>query len=316
MQHRLRTCKLLAVLPVGPDNNGADTIDSIFRYCTPSVVIIAIDDSDNPETKKFLETVDKRVVRLPSGNFKRPASKKFQLPSAKYKHLRGALFCNIAMAYRYAVDNYNFDILLRIDTDALVIGPRPEDEALKIIEEDPQVGMLGLYRYMDSGEARNFSIVREAIIREAAFLGIFKYQRWQRLQYWLRTAKLHGYQWGEHCLGAAVYQNPKTIRRFARAGDLNVTEFSESVLSEDHLFSLLTIRHGYTLADFATGPLPMGVRWRGLPDSPQNLLSRGKKIVHSIKSYADMSEADIRTYFAAARHTRPQRSRAKKNRRA
>jgi hypothetical protein len=45
----------------------------------------------------------------------------------------------------------------------------------------------------------------------------------------------------------------------------------------------------------------MGMKWRGLPDSPENLLQRQKKIVHSIKFWQDRSETEIRGYFRSKR---------------
>ena len=298
---KLPHCKLLVVMPVGPDDNGKDTIESIFTYCTSSVIILAIDDSKNEATATYLKTVDPRVICLPSGNFRKPLRRGPHLPSAKYKGIRGEVFCNLARAYRYAVDHYSFDMLLRIDTDALIIGPHPEDDALEAFHDDPKIGMLGFYRYDDAGSPRDFGIVGQGMFRETSLLGLRNQPRRKRLNYWIKTAKLYGYDLGEHCLGAVVYQNAATIRAFARSGDLFVDEFRDSVISEDHLFSLLTIRHGYKLADFATGSLPMGVQWRGLPDSPENLVKRGKKIIHSIKFYKDMSEQEIRVYFRKLR---------------
>ena len=34
----------------------------------------------------------------------------------------GGLWTNLARAYKYAVENFEFDVLLRIDTDALIIA--------------------------------------------------------------------------------------------------------------------------------------------------------------------------------------------------
>lgn len=283
---KTKHCKLLVVMPVGPDNNGADTIESIFAYCTSSVVILAVDDSKSGSTAKFLRTIDRRVVRLPAADF---------------PGIRGGLFCSLADAYHYAALHYTFDVLLRIDTDALITGPRPEDDALQLLQSDPGIGMLGSYRFGYDGTARDFKIVAQGIFRESSLLGLRNNARRKRLRAWIASAQLHGYELGEHCLGAAVYQRPEAIMAMYEHGDLDVTEFHDSVISEDHLFSLLTIRHGYKLADFATGTLPMGMKWRGLPDSPENLLQRQKKIVHSIKFWQDRSESEIRDYFRSKR---------------
>jgi hypothetical protein len=58
---------------------------------------------------------------------------------------------------------------------------------------------------------------------------------------------------------------------------------------------------GMELSDFATGSYPMALRWRGLPCSPEELLARGKKVIHSTKFYKDMKEEDIRAFFRKSR---------------
>ena len=142
---------LVVVLPVGPDNNGADTIESIFRYASASVAILAIDDSRNAETRQFLETCDSRVIVL---------------PSAGYKGIRGALFCSLGQTYKWAWQNFDFRALLRIDTDALLIASGSEQDALEIFESSPEVGMLGSYRTDCNGSPRDFGVVKRCMQKE------------------------------------------------------------------------------------------------------------------------------------------------------
>ncbi|OWQ88713.1 hypothetical protein CDN99_14570 [Roseateles aquatilis] len=276
----------MVVLPVGPDNDGAETIQSLFTYCTSSLIVLAVDDSKLLETRHFLETCDPRVIRL---------------PSAGYPGIRGGLLCSLARAYQYALAHYDFDVLLRIDTDALITGPAPEEDALALFAGKPKAGMLGPYRVGYDGGRRDFGVVADMLRHETGWHGLRRFSRRRRLKAWLSAASALGYEPGEHILGAAIYLRVEALRAMHAAGDLNVDEFHDSGLSEDHIFSLLTVRHGYMLEDFVTGDLPMGVRWRGLPDSPRNLLARGKKIVHSIKFYESMKEPEIRAFFAQER---------------
>lgn len=283
--------KMVAVMPVGPDNNGADTIEGLLRYCSKSIIVLAVDDSRNDDTRKFLENVDPRVIRLDSAGF---------------KGIRGALFCSLARAYSYAVENYNFEILFRIDTDALVIGKAPEDDAITYIRQNPKAGMLGSYKIDYYGNERDFKIVAYAIRKESGLRGLTNPKRRKALRGWINDASKHGYKLGDHVLGAADFQSYACVRRMYDKGYLNpqiIDLFKESVISEDHFFSMLTQATGYDLVDFATGDLPFGVRWRGLPDSPQNLVERKKKVVHSIKFYGEMTESEIRTYFKKIRNS-------------
>jgi hypothetical protein len=279
---------LLVVLPVGPDNNGADTIESIFCYASASVTILAIDDSRSAETKRFLETCDNRVIVLPSAGF---------------KGIRGALFCSLCQTYKWAWENFDFRVLLRIDTDALLIASGSVHDAIGIFESSRDVGMLGSYRTDCNGSPRDFRVVRHCMRKEYGIRGVMNHERQKALRAWIIDAKKSGYEIGEHILGAAAFYSPRFVSAMCELAYLdNMHLFKDSEISEDHLFSLLSFTCGFRLADYATGNLPMGLSWRGLPDSPENLMKRNKKIIHSVKSWGDMPENEIRSFFAAKRN--------------
>lgn len=279
---------VLVVLPVGPDNNGADTIESIFCYASAPVTILAIDDSRNAETKRFLETCDNRVIVLPSAGF---------------KGIRGALFCSLCQTYKWACENYDFRILLRIDTDALLIASGSVHDAIEIFESSRDVGMLGSYRTDCNGNTRDFSVVRRCMQKEYGIHGVLNRERQKALRTWIIDATQNGYEIGEHILGAAAFYNPRFVSAMCQGGYLDdMRIFKDSEISEDHLFSLLSFTCGFRLGDYATGDLPMGLSWRGLPDSPENLIKRNKKIIHSVKFWEDMPENEIRSFFAARRN--------------
>lgn len=279
---------LLVVLPVGPDNNGADTIDSIFCYAAASVTILAIDDSRNYETRRFLQTCDNRVIVLPSAGF---------------KGIRGALFCSLGQTYKWARENFDFRALLRIDTDALLIASGSVWDAIEIFASSPDVGMLGSYRTDCNGNTRDFSVVRRCMQKEHGIRGVLNRERQRALRTWIIDAKKSGYEIGEHILGAAAFYNPRFVSAMCQRGYIDdMRIFKDSEISEDHLFSLLSFTCGFRLGDYATGDLPMGLSWRGLPDSPENLIKRNKKIIHSVKFWEDMPENEIRSYFAAKRN--------------
>jgi hypothetical protein len=49
----------------------------------------------------------------------------------------------------------------------------------------------------------------------------------------------------------------------------------------------------------------LGVRWRGLPCSPEELLERGKKVVHSVRFWEALDEGQIREHFRTRRLAQP-----------
>ena len=42
----------------------------------------------------------------------------------------------------------------------------------------------------------------------------------------------------------------------------------------------------------------MGLRWQGLPDSPQNLIKRGKKVIHSTKFWKDINQKSTTNFLS------------------
>jgi hypothetical protein len=75
------------------------------------------------------------------------------------------------------------------------------------------------------------------------------------------------------------------------------------MLADDHLMSLLTVAAGFRIADFGGPEDPLALKWRGLPAHPAELLADGKLITHSVRSWDDLSERQIRSIFAEARAT-------------
>jgi hypothetical protein len=64
---------------------------------------------------------------------------------------------------------------------------------------------------------------------------------------------------------------------------------------------MLTVAAGYRIGDFSGPDDPMALKWIGLPAHPDELLARGKLVTHSVRSWQDLDQAQIRAIFAAAR---------------
>jgi hypothetical protein len=65
--------------------------------------------------------------------------------------------------------------------------------------------------------------------------------------------------------------------------------------------ALLTMAAGYQIGDFGGLTGPMALKWRGLPAHPADLLAAGKLVTHSVRSWQDLGERQIRGIFAQAR---------------
>jgi hypothetical protein len=75
-------------------------------------------------------------------------------------------------------------------------------------------------------------------------------------------------------------------------------------LGEDVIISMYTYAIGLRLEDFSDVGEPFGVQWRGLPYPPQDLLSRGHSVIHSVKNDRQLGEDGIRQFFEGHRRSR------------
>jgi glycosyltransferase involved in cell wall biosynthesis len=282
---------LVVVLPVGPECQiefVQDTIDSIKAYTNPNRAIILIDDSDKDTCSK-VDYRDSDIIIL--RNFEN-------------KGKMGGLYLSLSRAYAYALQNLTFKILLRMDTDTLIIEKNPEEDAIRYFEQNKNLGQIGSYKVDCNGKPRDFSWAARELFYETCSRHHFIHHpiRFMALRKTLISAMKNGYMPGEHIIGAAYFCTSECFKKLVEANLLGRPEFGASNLAEDHIMGLLVRSLGMELGDFATGDKPLGIKWRGLPDSPERLVARGKKIIHSVRFWEDMKEAEIREFFRSKRH--------------
>lgn len=289
----MKKATLAVIIPVGPTcklENIVDTIESVCHYVTRSRVIVILDDSGKGTGDSVGEQFSDSVVLKTEKNFGKNAG----------------LYLNLSRGFSYAYENYSFDVLLRLDTDALVIGWNSERDAIEYFKENPDVGIIGSYRTDCNGDPRDFSWARDQLAKELGFMSALKGLP-TRLMDWLFLRKVfsqsrqNGYEPGEHCMGGAYFVSRECIGKLLRNNLLSRQELRWSKLQEDQIFGLLIYSVGLRHGDFATGQYPMGLRWRGLPCSPKDLIERKKKVTHSTRFFDNLDEATIRAYFRAQR---------------
>lgn len=285
---------LIVVIPIGPNckiDYILDTIDSINYYCKCTFKILLSDDSQ------------KGTGKIVQGNF--PDVEILQRD--KSFGLWGGLYVTLSIAFKHALDNYDFKALLRMDTDALITGSNPQDEAIRIFDENKKAGMVGFHRigkYTKDfmGTPINNSWARDQILAYAC--------SWRLIlnpiaNYTLRkiyfNATYNGYELGESIFGGAYFIGPEFIKSLDDAGYLPNYRLRTVKLEEDHIFSMLARLLDYNLIDLSMDNMPFGCAWKGLPAPPEVLYAMNKKIIHSTRFWNELTEADIRDFFKGKR---------------
>jgi hypothetical protein len=283
--------RVAVIVPAGPKDDVLDTLASVVRYTDPSRVILVVDDAGLGRTEEGLsrlKALSPDIAAIPA-----PAA-----PPGTF----GGLWVKLSTGYRWILDRYDPGLVLRLDADALVIGPGLEAEAERMFASEPEAGLLGSYRVGPDNGVRDFSWAARRIRTETGPLGMRHPRMRQRLQNYRQLARRNGYVDGEHVLGAAYVHSSAAIRAIADNGWFEeARELGKSRIGDDHLISMLTVAAGFRIADFGGPEGPIAVTWRGLPAHPADLLAKGKLVTHSVRSWGTLTEQQIRALFAAAR---------------
>ena len=276
--------RIAVIIPAGPRDDILDTLASVVQYTDPSRVILVVDDTGRLHAGSGL---GRDIVVIPA-------------PTTRPGAL-GRLWVKAAAGYTWVLERFRPGLILRMDADALMLGTGIEAAAEQAFARQPDVGMLGSYRVDSVGNPRDFSPVARILRAEEGLRGLTHPRCRSLIRHYARLARQHGYTAGEHVLGAGYVHSYQAASRVHRNGWLNQPRLGPSKLADDHLMSLLTVAAGFRIGDFGGPADPLALRWRGLPAHPRELLEGGKLITHSVRSWGDLTERQIRSMFAEAR---------------
>lgn len=212
------------------------------------------------------------------------------------------LYILLSKAFNYALRNYDFRLLLKLDTDALVIGPAPDKEALAFFEQHPKMAIAGQYPLDYHGHPWDVGWPRARIVN-----GTMTWRFIRRpfanitLRSWYMRALKNGYRTGESVFGGAYFMSRQFLQRLHDRKKLPDYRLRTLNMGEDHLFGLQAKSVGLELGDLSGKGLPFGCAWKGLPVSPEQLVKDGKKIIHSTRQWENLNEEQIRAYFKTRR---------------
>jgi hypothetical protein len=281
--------RIAVVIPAGPRDDVLDTLASVVRYSDVSRSIVVVDDgselSRSPERlKQFPEDV--AIIKAPIGAVGG----------------QGGLWVKLSAGYRWILERYEPQLILRLDADAVLLGSGLEAAAEKLFSERPDVGLLGSYRIGPDGKRRDFAPVARQLRGEMGLRGLRHPRCRSTLRRFFRLALAHGYVPGESVLGGAYIHNLEAARCLYEKGWLDQPQLAGSKLGEDHIMTMITKAAGYGVGDFGNPEGPMALKWRGLPADPHELLATGKLVTHSVRSWRQLTEQQIRNIFADARN--------------
>lgn len=279
---------MVVVVPVGPGTKPEyvlDTVMSYMHYTRASFKIVIMDDSHQgigEQVRDHYPWVE--VISTP-----------------RSMGVMAGLYINLSLVFRQLLERYRFHLLFKLDTDALITGPEPEQPALQKFQNDTRIGIAGQYPNDYHGRPWDTGWPRDRVLNGVASWKFIKRPRANLiLRRLYRQAVKHGYKAGESVFGGAYFLSERLLMRLDECGLLPDFRLRSLNMGEDHLFALLARSQGFTLESLSEGDLPFACAWKGLPDSPDKLWLRGKKIIHSTRGWT-MNEDAIRSFFREKR---------------
>jgi hypothetical protein len=276
-RHRYRAVYLV---PAGPGDWAPleDTLRSIRHYEGDDAKIVVVDDGSldcrAAAVHRRFPDVDVARRRIPSGGPPR------NLPL-------------ILHGLRHALALYSFDVVVKMDTDALVTGVSPSAVAAEFFERNPRVGMAGTYGRRADGVAE-----------------VYEWDRWvlRHTERWspasramMARGRAGGYD-GRKIHGGVYAVSRAAIEALAGAGDLSWREPWWTPLGEDFWLSVLVLASGFGLGSLGGPGEPFAVASKFTPLSKETVLAEGKVAIHSVRRGRDgEDEAAMRAFFASAR---------------
>lgn len=274
------------LIPVGPAPREvaalADTLDSLAAY-EPRARVVLIDDSPKARTQLATAWPDVTVLRTPLWSRRVSPDQFSAMVAGTIEGLRAS----------------DGEFVVKMDTDALVIGPFAERVREALTDG---VGLVGAYDRSPGGAPRDWSgwvpKVRRArlpirLSRVAPYLRVLSPGVAAKGSGVVRAASLPG----AHCLGGSYAVSRALIDR---RDLLDWRPWINTRLSEDVVLGLLCQAAGLEMRGFVDPGEVFGVRWRGLPAPPDILLAQRYAIVHSLKN-DEIPESRLRAVFRAAR---------------
>src|SRR4051794_5609399 len=267
--------RAVVLVPVGPGEREAlyDTLESVGEH-EPAALVVVLADGAGDVTPDELER------RSPGAILLRPPK-----PSGGPPRLSPPL----GWAYRWILATLRPEVVVKLDTDALLTAPGLIEHAAATFAARPSLGMLGDTARRPDGTPGDTSYGAWVLAHE---------RRWSpTVRRALDAARAR--EWaGEEVHGGVYVLARRGLAAMERSGHLRRNPPWWSLIGEDLWFSLGVVAAGYRIARTDVIVTAQGC----LPCDSQQVLDDGLMAIHSVRhGRRGESEAELRAFFRAAR---------------
>jgi hypothetical protein len=303
--------KFAVVVAVGPDKREVerirDLLDSLEAYEAGNYDFVLVDDDQGPSRFTEIIPADLRNRYIEIKNPRRGKGGGWAAGCAV------GVLAGIGELMRRG---RQFEFVLKLDTDTLVIRPFSR-KVVDCFRQYPHVGMAGSVRdpnVLDrEGERMKplagaiDKLLKQVTLWRATPAGgaavqIALWGKYRTIRDTIRHAFMNGFRVGEHCYGGGYALSWNCVKAFAKAGLLaDPRIWLPTPLVEDVIISMCTKSVDFHLMDLGGAHQTFAVRYRGLPAPPEELVEQAYSVIHSVKDFENLREAEIRAYFRQLR---------------
>ena len=278
MPRARRRCDLVLLFAV---SNGEwlgveDLLDSFETYLDCDYQVVAMDDATSDGTYEKLVEKNIWAARNPE------------------KLGLYGLDVTIRRAFHNAWTLFDAPVYVKIDPDAMLIGPGLATVLSQAFAPDPNAGIAGTYKIDWNGEPRDLSFWKQR----------FKESGQASFGEPLRMALKNGYELGDGVQGGCYAIRGECVARMAELGFLDKWDHPNHVkglqVAEDSIMTMLTYAAGFTGIDIGGPGQSFGIWDVGLPMPPEELVRQNRIVTHAMK-YTDEASLAARDYFRERR---------------
>jgi hypothetical protein len=182
---------------------------------------------------------------------------------------------------------------VKIDPDALVIGPGLQGALAEAFASAPKAGIAGTYKVDWNGAPRDLSYWKQRFEQVGKDFG-------EPLQMAIRN----GYALGDGVQGGCYTIRNECVGRMVELGFLDRWDHPNLLkgrqVAEDSVMTMLVHAAGFTGTDIGGPGQPFGIWDVGLPMPPEELVRQNRIVAHAMK-YQDEVSLAARDYFRTRR---------------
>jgi hypothetical protein len=218
---------------------------------------------------------------------------------------RSGLYVTQALACKHALEHFDFRIFIKMDTDALMVGPFLVTRAIQKFEAEPDLGILGSYRQRADGKRRQWLRWKVMFLWESSQFRRF-YKKPVLWKDAIKEARKSGYDLGENILGGCYIINEKTLKVMNLKGYLDYEYdhvINHSQIGDEIIYSLFCKASGFNIEDFGRPEDPMVIALDMVPLPKEKIVSKNKSVIHSVKmGFNKETQQDLRKFFKSFRN--------------